>query len=558
MEKAVEILKEYWGYDDFRGVQRDIIQSVMAGHDTLGLMPTGGGKSLTFQVPTMCQDGLCLVVTPLIALMKDQVRQLRQRNILAAAAHSGMSQDDIVRIYDNCILGGTKFLYISPERLESSLFLDKVRRMRVCLIAVDEAHCISQWGHDFRPAYLRILNIRKVLPSVPVLALTATATAQTVSDICRQLHFGNDAQVFNMSFERPNLSYSIVHAEDKEGMLINILRENQGCAIVYARSRDYCREIAMHLSESGVPALFYHAGLTSLDKDIRQSRWEQDEVRVMVATNAFGMGIDKSDVRLVIHMDIPDSLEAYFQETGRAGRDGQPSRTILLYGRNDITRLRRHINLEFPPKDFCRQIYEELSYFFQIPMGEGGGRTMEFSINMFCRNFRHYPAGVESALKLLTRAGYITYRDEDDSRSRLMMLMRRDDLYYLRTLTGKYDQLMCSILRLYSGLFSEYVYIDEAELAAATGLTPQEIYDILLDLTRQRVLNYIPHKNIPRITFESRRIETRHMVFPAEIYENRKKIYEQRIEAVLHFIGLEDDESRRRFMLDYFESPKVK
>lgn len=532
-----DVLRQYWGYDDFRGIQSEIISSILAGRDTLGLMPTGGGKSITFQVPTLCrEEGICLIITPLISLMKDQVDNLRSRGIFAEAINSGMDANQIENTYSKCTHGHTRFLYVSPERLENQQFLQRVTRMNIILICVDEAHCISQWGYDFRPPYLRIARLREVLPGVPVLALTATATPEVVTDICQQLHFGERGQVFRMSFARDNLDYTIRPASDKIGECIRLLQEREGSAIVYTRSRTGTRELAQHLRDSGIPALDYHAGMTALDKDTRQQRWQRGEVRVMVATNAFGMGIDKPDVRTVIHMDLPDSLEAYFQEAGRAGRDGLPSTAILLLAKGDTSRLERRIALEFPPKEFCQQIYDELAYFLQIYMGEGCGSSYEFNIGLFCRNFRHYPAGVESALHLLTRAGYISYLGDEETRSRLMMLVRRDDLYYLRTLTPIDDRVLNAILRQYSGLFADYIFIAEEDVAMLAGLTPQQVYDSLLGLSRQRILNYIPRNHTPRIIYEQRRIESRHLEFPPAIYEERRRVYERRIKAMIEFV----------------------
>lgn len=547
-----EVLRQYWGYDDFRGIQSDIIESILAGHDTLGLMPTGGGKSITFQVPTLCmKEGICLVITPLISLMKDQVDNLRSRGIFAEAVNSAIDASKIEAVYSKCIYGHTRFLYVSPERLEKPQFLEKVRRMKVALICVDEAHCISQWGYDFRPSYLRIAALREVLPGVPVLALTATATPDVVKDICQQLRFGEDCQVFRMSFARENLDYTIQTAADKIGACIRLLQEREGCAIVYTRSREGTRELAQHLCDSGIPALDYHAGMTGLDKTLRQQRWQQDEVRVMVATNAFGMGIDKPNVRTVIHMDLPDSIEAYFQEAGRAGRDGLPSTAILLLAKGDTSRLERRIALEFPPKEFCLQIYDELAYFLQIYMGEGCGSSFDFNLALFCRNFRHYPTGVESALQLLTRAGYITYLADEESRSRLLMIVRRDDLYYLRNLSPLDDKVLNAVLRQYSGLFADYVFIQEEDIATLAGISPQQVYDVLLGLTRQRILNYIPRSHTPRIIYERRRIESRHLEFPPAIYEDRRRVYERRIKCIIEYVT-QTKISPAQYLLRYF------
>lgn len=547
-----DVLRQYWGYEDFRGIQSDIISSILSGRDTLGLMPTGGGKSITFQVPTLCrEEGICLVITPLISLMKDQVDNLRSRGIFAEAINSAIEPNQVEAAYSKCMYGHTRFLYVSPERLEQKLFLEKVRRMNVALICVDEAHCISQWGYDFRPSYLRIAALRDVLPGVPVLALTATATPEVVEDICRQLKFGENGQVYRMSFARENLDYTIREAGDKIGECIRLLEEREGCAIVYTRSREGTRELAKHLCDSGIPALDYHAGMTALDKTLRQQRWQQNEVRVMVATNAFGMGIDKPDVRTVIHMDLPDSIEAYFQEAGRAGRDGLPSTAVLLIAKGDATRMERRIALEFPPQEFCRQIYDELAYFLQIYIGEGTGTSHVFNLAQFCRNFRHYPTGVESALQLLTRAGYISYLADDESRSRLVMIVRRDDLYYLRSLSPLDDRVLNAILRQYSGLFADYVFIQEEDIATLAGISSQQVYDVLLGLTHQRILNYIPRTRTPRIIYEQRRIESRYLEFPPAIYEERRKVYERRIKAMVEY-ATQTEIPPAQYLLRYF------
>lgn len=438
------ILKKYWGYDDFRGIQRDIIESIGSGHDTLGLMPTGGGKSITFQVPALAQEGVCIVITPLIALMKDQVHHLRQLGIRAAAIYSGMTHEQVLLTLENCILGSTKILYVSPERLGSSLFQTKLRHMQVSFITVDEAHCISQWGYDFRPSYLEIANIRDICPDAPVLALTATATPKVVEDIQEKLskkpgipeESGKTGfNVFRMSFERKNLAYLVHYAADKYFELIRLLQDSSGSAIVYVRSRRHAREIAEHLTEAGLSATFYHAGLDHADKDRRQRDWQHDAVRIMVATNAFGMGIDKPDVRIVIHYDCPDSLEAYFQEAGRAGRDGEPAHAVLLYNGNDNGKLTKRVDDTFPPRDYIKEVYEHLAYYYQIATGDGYGVSHEFNIEEFSQRFRHFPIRVHSALQILQRAGYIEYDEEADHQARVRFLVGRDDLYRLEQVT---------------------------------------------------------------------------------------------------------------------------
>lgn len=547
----LDILKRYWGYDGFRGVQADIVESIGAGHDTLGLMPTGGGKSITFQVPGLALEGVCLVVTPLIALMKDQVAHLRQRGILAAAVYSGMSHDDILGTLENCILGRTKFLYISPERLSSELFRVKLRHMKVSFITVDEAHCISQWGYDFRPAYLEIAEIRKELPQVPVLALTATATPQVADDICRRLSFRESGHVFRMSFERKNLYYYVRRADDKMQELLHILQQTKGSAIVYTRNREHTREVAHALTQQGLTAVYYHAGLTSLDKDVRQQAWSEGEFRIMVATNAFGMGIDKPDVRWVIHMDVPDSVEAYFQEAGRAGRDGKPAYAILLTNAYDKAKLRRRIAEQFPEKTFIAQIYEELSYFLEIALGDGFQVTREFNLETFCREYRHFPVPVVSALNILTRAGYIQYRDEDDAHSRVLFIVTRDELYRLYHVSERAERVLQALLRSYSGLFSQYVTVEEKQLAQQTGLSADEVYEILLDMTRQRILHYVPARRVPRVTYLMRRVESERLVIPPGVYEDRLEQYRQRMDAVIHY--LEDTtHCRSQLLLAYF------
>ena len=449
------ILKQYWGYDSFRGIQEDIIRSIGEGHDTLGLMPTGGGKSITFQVPALAMDGLCLVVTPLIALMKDQVQHLRQRGIKALAIYAGMNREEIVTTLENCIFGNYKFLYISPERLDTELFRTKLRRMKVSMITVDESHCISQWGYDFRPAYLKIAEIRDLLPGVPVLALTATATPEVVKDIQTQLHFSK-GNVFRMSFERQNLAYVVRRTENKADELLHILNRQPGSAIVYVRNRRRTKEIASLLQEAGIQADFYHAGLDDATRDIRQQRWQRGESRVIVATNAFGMGIDKPDVRLVIHMDLPDSIEAYFQEAGRAGRDGEKAYAVILYAKSDRTTLLKRIPDNFPQKDYIKDVYEHLQYYYQMAMGDGQGCVKEFDIEDFCRKFKYFPVPVDSALRILTRAGYLEYTDEQDNASRLLFTLRRDELYKLKEMGDELDLLIQTVLRSYTGPLTHY------------------------------------------------------------------------------------------------------
>ena len=550
MDKYIKILHDYWGYDSFRGIQREIIDSLCAGRDTLGLMPTGGGKSVTFQVPALSMSGVCLVITPLVALMNDQVDNLCQRGIKAAAIHSGMMHADIISTLENAIFGGIKLLYVSPERLSSELFLKKLNHMKVSFVTVDEAHCISQWGYDFRPSYLKINEIRKIKSDVPILALTATATPRVVDDIQNKLGF-RQKNVFRMSFERKNLAYLVSRTEDKMRETFRLLGESDGSAVVYARSRKKTKEIAKELCLAGISATFYNAGLENSVRDARQKDWQEGKVRVMVATNAFGMGIDKADVRQVIHVDSPDSIEAYFQEAGRAGRDGKPARAILLFDGNDKIKLKRRISETFPEKDDIRQIYEHLAYFYQIAMGSGSGCRFEFNIDKFCQYFHHFPIPVNSALKILSRAGYIEYEDERENMAQVMMLLQREDLYRLDSLNGHENAVVTALLRNYGGLFSDFCYIDESLIAMQTALEREEVYTILKDLNRRQILRFIPRKKIPHIQYLQRREDSELLVFSHEVYDDRKAEYIERINAMIAYAE-NDDICRSRQLLRYF------
>ena len=550
IEEYRKILKDYWGYDNFRGIQEDIILSIGSGRDTLGLMPTGGGKSITFQVPALAKDGLCIVITPLIALMKDQVRNLRERGIKAIAIYSGMTREEIIIALENCIFGNYKFLYISPERLDTEIFRIKLRSMKVSMITVDESHCISQWGYDFRPAYLKISEIRNLLPDIPVLALTATATPEVVKDIQQRLAF-KEENVFRMSFERKNLAYIVRKTENKQEELLHILKHVQGSAIVYAHNRKRTKEYSQMLNENGITATFYHAGLNNDTKDQRQKSWVKGETRVMVATNAFGMGIDKPDVRLVVHIDIPDSPEAYFQEAGRGGRDGEKAYAVLLYAKSDKATLKKRITDTFPDKEYIRTVYEHLNYYYQMAMGDGLGCTREFNIDEFCRNFKHFPIQVDSALKILTRAGYLEYTDEQDNNSRLMFTLTKEELYRIHETSPETEKLINVILRSYTGLFTEYAYINEETLSLRTGMTRQQVYDTLISLTRRRILHYIPGKKTPYIIYTRERQEANRLVFSKEVYEDRKESFIHRIEAMTEYAEC-DDKCRSRMLLLYF------
>ena len=550
MNKYQEILKQYWGYDSFRDLQEEIITSIGEGKDTLGLMPTGGGKSITFQVPALAQSGLCIVITPLIALMKDQVQNLRKRGIKALAIYSGMTRQEIVAALENCIFGDYKFLYISPERLDTEIFRIKLRSMKVSMITVDESHCISQWGYDFRPAYLKIAEIRELLPGVPVLALTATATPEVVKDIQSRLNF-REENVFRMSFERKNLAYIVRKTDNKTGELLHILKRIDGSAIIYVRNRRHTKEITELLMQEGITADFYHAGLDNAVKDLRQKRWQNGEIRVMVATNAFGMGIDKPDVRIVLHIDLPDSPEAYFQEAGRAGRDGLKAYAVILYAKSDKMTLHKRVADTFPEKEYILQVYEHLQYYYQMAMGDGFQCIREFNLEEFCRKFKYFPVPVDSALKILTQAGYLEYTDEQDNASRILFTIRRDELYKLREMGTEAETLIQTILRSYTGVFTDYAYISEDTLAIRTGLTRQQIYNILVTLTKRRIVDYIPHKKTPYIIYTRERLELRYLHIPASVYEERKARYEARIKAMEEYVTSESV-CRSRMLLRYF------
>lgn len=545
-----DILKEYWGYDSFRPLQEEIIQSVWERRDTLGLMPTGGGKSLTFQVPTMAMEGLCLVVTPLIALMKDQVDNLKERGIKAAAVYSGMSYDEIMATLDNCIYGDYKFLYVSPERLSSDIFIAKMQAMNISLLVVDESHCISQWGYDFRPSYLKIAEIREQLPDVPVLALTATATNDVAKDIQDKLHF-KEPHVLRKSFRRDNLAYIVRVADNKEAELEHILSSVAGTAIVYVRSRKETREVANALQRANISADFFHAGLRHDEKTKKQNAWKQDQCRVMVATNAFGMGIDKPDVRLVVHLDLPNSIEEYYQEAGRAGRDGKRAYAVILYTKRDSAKLKKRITDSFPKRDFIIRVYDALCNYYQVALGSGLNSVFDFNLHDFCTPFGLPFLPTHHALKILELSGYIEYTEEIESRSRIRFLVLRDDLYSSR-LNKDYDELIHAILRNYTGVFSDNVYIDESLLASRLQKSRDQIYEMLVQLAKLRYISYIPQKKTPFIVFTSSREELDYITIPKSVYQERKKRFEKRINSMIAYVE-QNQVCRSRVLLSYFD-----
>ena len=544
------ILKKHWGHDGFRPMQEEIIDSVLAGHDTLGLLPTGGGKSITFQVPALMLPGVTLVVTPLISLMKDQVDNLADRGVRAVMFHSGLSRREKELAMTRCRLGKAKIAYLSPERLQNKEFLAELRSIRVSLLVVDEAHCISQWGYDFRPSYLRIAPLRDIIGrSVPVLALTASATPEVRDDIMRSLGF-DAPRVFARSFNRDNLSYIVRHADFKEQQLLRVLKGTQGCSIVYVRSRRRTRELAEILQREGISAEAYHAGLAPEEKEERQNRWKADEVRVMVATNAFGMGIDKPDVRVVVHFDLPSSLEEYYQEAGRGGRDGLPSFAVAITGRQDKGVLTRRIADAFPDKEYIAHVYEMACNFLDIAVGEGYDRVYEFDLEKFCRTFSLHPVPTESALRLLTRSGYLEYIAETTSDSRLMVIMDKEKLYDL-DLDPTTEDVFQGVLRRYTGLFADYVKISELTLARDLTLSTQTIYEALLYLTRLHAIHYVPRRTTPYIHLTTAREEPRHLVIPLEVYERQRERMERRIESVKKF-AFDATECRTATLLRYF------
>ncbi len=555
MQQIRNILIRYWGHSSFRPLQEEIIQSVMEGRDTLALLPTGGGKSVCFQVPALAMEGLCLVITPLIALMKDQVENLRRKGIKADAVYSGMHRREIQIIFDNCVFGQVKFLYLSPERLVTDQFRMVVQKLKVCLLAVDEAHCVSQWGYDFRPPYLQIAEIRQFLPKVPVLALTATATPEVIGDIQKRLGFIRE-NVFRKSFERKNLTYVLVKEEDKLGRLLRIVKKVPGPGIVYARNRKKTVDTAAFLNRNGIRADFYHAGLEMAQRSRKQDEWLREETRIMVATNAFGMGIDKPNVRLVVHLDLPDSLEAYFQEAGRGGRDEKRSYAALLYHESDLVRLQENLEMEYPPVDRIKDVYHALGNHFQLPVGSGKDESFEFEIYAFARNFGFNPAIVFNSLKFLEREGYLFLNEGMESPSRIHLEASREDIYRFQVENKSYDGFIKLLLRSYSGVFTEFVAIYEEELARRASMKEIEVSAMLRNLQKHGILSYSPRPLKPRIVFTTERLDRPNLQISAEHYHDRKKMARARMESVMAYATTEDV-CRSQLLLHYFGEDKA-
>jgi len=550
MNQYEQILVKYWGYSKFRPLQEDIIQSVMSGRDTLALMPTGGGKSLTFQVPAMANDGICIVITPLIALMKDQVENLKQRDIKAIAIYSGMTQEEIDIALENCIYGNVKFLYISPERLETEIFKLRVKHMNISILAIDEAHCISEWGYDFRPSYLKIAEFRNHIPNVPVLALTATATPKVVIDIQEKLHF-KEKNVLQKSFERKNLTYLVRNVEDKLNYLIDTIQKVKGSGIIYVRNRKKTKEIALFLQKNKISADYYHAGLKHEDRSLKQNAWKTGARKIMVATNAFGMGIDKPDVRFVIHFDLPDSIEAYFQEAGRAGRDEKKASAVLLYNNSDKVKAEQRIETNFPEIKEIREVYQALGNYFKIPFGGGKLSSYDFVISDFAKNYNFNLIKIISSINFLQREGYIELTDELNSASKIHFKASRDDLYKFQVANAKFDGFIKLILRSYTGVFSDFVNIDEASLAKKTQVDIQIVYDYLNRLKSFGIIDYIPRKRNPFIVFTEERLDDKSLHISRENYEFRKQRYFERLKSVVQYAA-SNNKCRSQILLSYF------
>jgi ATP-dependent DNA helicase RecQ len=550
LSEFTQILTKYWGYAAFRPLQEEIIESVARGKDTLGLMPTGGGKSVTYQVYSLSKPGICLVITPLIALMKDQVENLNERGIKALAIYSGMSSQEIKIAMDNAAWGSYKFLYLSPERISTERFRERIKQLDVNLIAVDEAHCISQWGYDFRPSYLRIAELREMLPNVPVLAVTATATARVIDDIQEQLKF-KTKNVLRTSYYRSNLIYLVRNEEDKVNYLVKAVQKAKGTGIVYVRSRKQTREISDLLRKNNISADYYHAGLSSKTRSERQLSWKNGQCRVIVSTNAFGMGIDKADVRFVIHLEMPDSVEAYFQEAGRGGRDGKTAYSVLLFNNSDKVKLQKNVDKSFPEPDVIRRIYEAICNFYQLAVGFGKDQVFEFSMATFASRFSFQITEVFNCLKILQREGYLELTDDLENPSKVYFQVDRDDLYKFQVANSDFDGFIKLLLRSYTGLFTNYVSIDEQLLAKRASISPELVYDFLCRLRTQKIIDYIPQKKTPFIIFTKERIDIDRVKISKENYEDRKRDYLERIEAMIHYAS-SGHKCRSQLLLQYF------
>ena len=546
-----ETLARYWGFTSFRPLQEEIIESVVSGKDTVGLLPTGGGKSITYQIPPLAAEGLCLVITPLIALMKDQVARLKTMNIKAMAIHSGMTREEVEIALDNVLYGDYRLLYVSPERLHTPLFRARLPRFNFTLVAVDEAHCISQWGFDFRPSYLHIAEIREMMTEeVPFLALTATATPRVVEDIVERLRM-KSPKVLKTSFNRPNITYVVREVEDKSAYVLRSLRKEQGCGIIYVNSRKRSKEVAELLVANGIKADFYHAGLPQEMRDRKQVAWTAGETRVIVATNAFGMGIDKADVRFVIHWDCPDSIEAYYQESGRAGRDGKPSFSVLLWSQDEKRKLADSVRIKFPPVEKIKDVYEALGNFYQMPVGSGKNSVHDFDLWKFVTAFRFSVTETYNSLNFLQKEGYLEFTDEINNPSRVHFIVSRDDLYKFQVANEEYDRFIKLLLRTYSGMFSEFVPINEESLAARSGLTREAIYQYLLRLSSQGIIHFIPGKKSPLVIFTEERLGRSHIRISPELYLRVKENYIERVAKITEYA---DNKTRCRpaFLTAYF------
>jgi ATP-dependent DNA helicase RecQ len=546
----IEILREYWGFDNFRPLQEDIIQSVLDGNDTLALLPTGGGKSICFQVPAHCKEGITLVISPLIALMKDQVYNLRKRNIKAEAIYSGMHFKDIDRVLDNCIYGEVKLLYMSPERLISELAMERIKQMNINLIAVDEAHCISQWGYDFRPAYLRVAEIREWYEKdIPMLALTATATKEVVKDIQEKLEF-KKAKVFQNSFSRSNLAYVVLNEEHKTGKLLNIVQNVKGAGVVYVRSRRKTQEFSNFLQRKGVSADFYHAGLSPDVRSQKQENWINGKIRIIVSTNAFGMGIDKADVRSVVHMDLPDSLEAYFQEAGRAGRDGKKAYAVLLYNETDKINLEHQYELAFPDLKEVRRVYQAIGSFLQLAIGSGKGESFDFDLITFSKNYGFDAIKAFNCLKILEDGAWLTISEAVYIPSKLNVLVSKEELYDFQLKNRNYDLLVKTILRTYQGAFNHFVNLNEYQLANFMKISRTELTKLFQNLSQLGIIDYKPQKDQPQLTLLEERTDTKNLILDKKLYDFRKKRHKERIEKAIAYA--EDQICRSKQLLAYF------